>query len=138
MCTLLALNRGKYTSTKLVTLQIASPIQRCRLPVPSPSSESAFSVRVVRVRPDETVRRLAMIRVAGPSAPRCLRRGGATCPGRAQDGHCAQAVRLGLRARPPATHVGGGIVSFKFVIASRSESLRSRGFGPSALRRVGS
>ena len=36
-----------------------------------------------------------MVRVAGPSAPCCLSRGGAACPGRARDRHCAQAVRPG-------------------------------------------
>ena len=41
----------------------------------------------------------------------------------------------GSRAHLSAAHVGGGVVSFKFVVASRSESPRSPIFGPLALRR---
>ena len=44
----------------------------------------------------------------------------------------------GSRARMSATRVGGGVATVKFAVASRSESLRSRLFGPLALRRVGS
>ena len=51
---------------------------------------------------------------------------------------CGGCTAAGLRARLSANHVGGGGVSFKFMIASSSESLRSFVFGPLALRRVGS
>ena len=43
---------------------------------------------------------------------------------------------VGSRARLPAARVGGGVVSFNFVVASRSESPRFRFFGPMALRRL--
>ena len=44
----------------------------------------------------------------------------------------------GSRAHLSASRVNGGVFGFKFVLASRSESLRFRVFGPLALHRVGS
>ena len=105
-----------------------------RFPVPYPQSKSVFSV--VRLGPDD---RPMNRHGTGPSRRPVLlesSRGGAAYPGRAPDGQCAQAVRPGCGP----VCVGVGVVSFKFVVASRSESLRSHltVFGPLALRRIGS
>ena len=67
----------------------------------------------------------------------CLSRGSASCPDRATTAAPSAQGAAGLRASLPAPRVGRRDVSFKFVIASRSESLRSRILDPLALRRIG-
>ena len=71
------------------------------------------------------------LRVAGPSAPSGLIRGGPACPGPRSGRPLRSGGVVGSRARLSATGVGGRL---KFVIATRSESLRSLVFGPLALR----
>ena len=147
MCTLLVLHRSKYTSMHLATSEgtskLASSFQRdssryrpgcrSRTPIvrvcflgrpsqarrPPDASESPWSESPAR-RP-----RLSMLEtwchgLPGPRSVQPLRPSGV----------------VGSRARLPAARVGGGVVSFNFVVASRSQSPRFRFFGPMALRRL--
>ena len=79
-----------------------------------------------------------MIRVAGPLAPVLLESWWHGLSGPRWGLPQRPIGAAGLRARLPAPRVGGGDVDFKFVIAPRFESLRSRVFVPLALRRIGS
>ena len=94
------------------------------------------------------------VRAARPSAPWWLSRGSAACAGSARPltggPRSARPLRPrgaagsldcrgpGLSAQVGAAATRRRVVSFKFVIATRSESLRSRDFrvSPLALRRV--
>ena len=97
-------------------------------------SESASLVVLVRSDDSPMTRPgVAMVRVSGPGV-------GSWWPGTALSGSRSgwplrPSGLVALRARLSATVtcVGGGVVSFNFVVASRSESLRSR--VPLALRR---
>ena len=126
----------RATCARVATCLLKASTQRCNSSCCRPGRLSRPRHSSVLSRSSESgpmaVRCVAMVRVAASRRPRdawvVL-----AMPvwGRVRDSHCAQAV---LPCRGPACGVGGGVVSFKFVIASRSKLLCSRVFGQLALR----